>query len=84
MGALASNRTPPLTSIQNVSIEMSKVYRRTKRGEINSADGYRMVMMLAALKQCLESREFERRLTEMEAAINKTGSDVVRFIPKVV
>jgi hypothetical protein len=72
-----------LKTVMHVGIEMARVYRATKRKEIGTADGYRMIMCLAALRQTLESAEFERRLAEMEAAINKP-SDVVKFLPKVV
>jgi hypothetical protein len=40
-------------------------------------------MMLAQLKACLESSEFERRLTEMEAAIKPDDAKPV-FTPRIV
>jgi hypothetical protein len=72
-----------LKSVYHVGIEMARTYRAVKRGDIDSSDGYRRVMMLSALKQCLESSEFERRLAEMEAAVNKQ-SDVAKFTPRIV
>jgi hypothetical protein len=72
-----------LNTIQQVAIEMARTYRRTKRGAIGTADGYRMVMMLASLKQCLESSEIEHRLAEIEAAIVSRDT-VTHFRPKVV
>ena len=49
----ALSRTPKLTTVQNVGIEISRIYRATKRGKISTPDGYRMVQMLAVLKSCL-------------------------------
>jgi hypothetical protein len=72
-----------LKTIQDVACEMARTYRRTKQGEVETSDGYRMVMMLAALKQCLESSEIEHRLAEIEAAIVSRDT-VVHFRPKVV
>ena len=77
-------RSVSLTSVQNVGIEIARIYRKTKRGEISTPDGYRMVQMLAVLKACLESSEFERRLTEMEAAVAQRDNNVTHLRPKVV
>ena len=56
----ALSRTPKLTTVQNVGIEISRIYRATKRGKISTPDGYRMVQMLAVLKTCLESATLEQ------------------------
>ena len=47
-------RIYPLDTVQNVGIEIARIYRRTKKGDISTPDGYRMVQMLAVLKTCLE------------------------------
>ena len=83
MPALATHRTPPLKTIQNVAIEISRIYRMTKKGQLSTGDGFRMVSMLAILKQCLESCELERRLAELEDAVGKTGA-TVRPFPKLI
>lgn len=75
-------RVHSLTTLQNVGIEMARTYRAMKRKEIPTADGYRMVMALAALKACLESSELEKRLADLEASVSR--GDVVPFRPKVV
>jgi hypothetical protein len=54
-GPLTKSRTPPLTTVQAVGIEIAAVYRRMKRGEVESSDGYRLVMVLAELRKNLES-----------------------------
>lgn len=70
-----------LKTITHVSIELARTYRRMKAGVIESSHGYRLAQVLALLKQCLESSEFERRLAEMEAAVKQRPeqTDVARF-----
>jgi hypothetical protein len=71
-----------LTSVGMVGIEIGRVYRKTRRGEIATADGMRLVQMLLGLKACHESSEIERRLAEIEEAMN--SADVVPFRPRSV
>jgi len=78
----ARSRTPPLTTVQNVGIEIARIYRKTKKGEINTSDGYRMVQMLAVLKQCLESATLEERVANLEAQAD--SGTVEHFRPRVV
>ena len=68
--------------MQNVGIEISRIYRATKRGKISTPDGYRMVQMLAVLKSCLESATLESRIEALEAQAD-TGT-VEHFRPRVV
>jgi hypothetical protein len=75
------SRVPKLNTVQNVGIEIARIYRKTKRGEIETADGYRMVQMLAVLKQCLETAALEQRLTELETAVARGAAP---FRPKIV
>jgi hypothetical protein len=79
----ALSRTPKLTTVQNVGIEISRIYRATKRGKISTPDGYRMVQMLAVLKSCLESATLESRIEALEAQAD-TGGMVEHFRPRVV
>ena len=79
----ALSRTPKLTTVQNVGIEISRIYRATKRGKISTPDGYRMVQMLAVLKTCLESATLESRIEALEAQAD-TGGMVEHFRPRVV
>ena len=51
----ALSRTPKLTTVQNVGIEISRIYRATKRGKISTPDGYRMVQMLAVKSATAET-----------------------------
>jgi hypothetical protein len=69
MGSREDVRIGPLTSIGRVGIEIARVYRKTRRKEIASADGMRLVQMLLGLKACHESTETERRLEQIEVAL---------------
>jgi hypothetical protein len=75
-------RSSPLTTVQNVGIEIARIYRKTKRGEISTPDGYRLVQMLAVLKSCLESATLEQRLSELEAAVAQ--GEHQHFRPRMV
>jgi hypothetical protein len=59
-----------LTSVARVGIEIGRVYRHVRRGELDSLEGLRMCQQLLALKACLETAEFEKRLDAIEAAIS--------------
>jgi hypothetical protein len=79
----ALSRTPKLTTVQNVGIEIARIYRATKRGAVSTPDGYRMVQMLAVLKTCLEASALEQRLAALEAQA-EIGGTVEHFRPRVV
>ena len=86
-GPFSKMRTAPLRTIQNVGIEMANVYRRMKREEIDSSDGYRLVMVLAALQKNLEIVQVEKRLDELEAYINDRPDRPITleaFTPRIV
>ena len=74
-------RIYPLDTVQNVGIEIARIYRKTKKGEILTPDGYRMVQMLAVLKSCLKSAMFEQRIANLEAQAD--SATVQHFRPKV-
>jgi hypothetical protein len=73
-----------LKTVTHVSIELARTYRRMKSGTIESSDGHRLAQVLSLLKASLESSEFERRLAEMEAAVNKRSDVVTKSTPKIV
>jgi hypothetical protein len=58
-----------LTSVGRVAIELGRLYRQARWGEVPVVDASRLATILAAMRQCLEAGEFERRIAEMEAAI---------------
>jgi hypothetical protein len=73
----ALSRTPKLTTVQNVGIEIARIYRATKRGAVSTP------LMLAVLKTCLEASALEQRLAALEAQA-EIGGTVEHFRPRVV
>jgi hypothetical protein len=59
-----------LTSVARCGVEIGKLYRLMRRGELSTSDGLRMTNCLLGLKACLESSEIERRLESIEKALN--------------
>lgn len=57
-----------LKSIDDVRLEMAKVYRSMKCGEIESSDGTRFVYVLVQIGKMIELHEVERRLIALELA----------------
>jgi hypothetical protein len=57
-----------LKSIDDVRLEMAKVYRSMKSGEIVSSDGTRFVYVLAQIGKMIEVYEVEKRLIALELA----------------
>jgi hypothetical protein len=72
-----------LTSVGRVAIELGRLYRQARYGEVETIEAYRLASVLTAMARCLETTEFERRLAEMEAAITQR-ENVEPFRPKAV
>ena len=62
-------RIGPLTTVGQVAGELGRLYRQARRGDVAVADASRLATILAAMRQCLEASELERRIAEMEAAL---------------
>ena len=57
-----------LKTLENIRVEMAKVYRAVKKGEIQTQEGTRLVYMLAQIGKIIEVAEIETRLKVLEAA----------------
>ncbi len=68
-----------LTTVGQVASELGRLYRQARRGDVAVADASRLATILAAMRQCLEASELERRITEMEAALAVNTKPVVQF-----
>jgi hypothetical protein len=70
-----------LTTVGQVAAELGRLYRHARWGDIPVGDASRLATILAAMRQCLEASELERRIGEMEAAlaVNTNPSSVVPF-----
>jgi hypothetical protein len=72
-----------LTSVARCGVEIGKLYRLMRYGEITTSDGKRMVESLLAMKSCLEVSDLETRLKAIEAAIiGKQPSAQLLTFPK--
>lgn len=62
--------TPPridLKSIDDIRLEMARVYREMRSKTIETQDGTRLVYVLAAMGKLIELHEIEKRLSALEA-----------------
>ena len=62
-------RIAPMTDLGDVVTELKRVYRETRRGELDSSEATRLVMILRELRVCFETRDVEARLKSLEASI---------------
>jgi hypothetical protein len=61
----AKIRIGRLTSVGRVGIEIARLYRCARRGQIETIEAYRLASVLSVLKSCLAaSKVVERRLEE--------------------
>ncbi len=51
-----------LKTLHDVRIEMSKVYRAAKTGEIDSQEGSRLIYMLSSLGKIIEAQQVDERI----------------------
>ena len=63
-----------MTTVGQVAAELGRLYRQARRGDVAVTDASRLATILAAMRQCLEASELERRIGEMEAALAPAGS----------
>jgi hypothetical protein len=70
-----------LTTVGQVAAELGRLYRQARRGDVPVTDASRLATILAAMRQCLEASELERRIVEMEAAlaVNTSPGSVLPF-----
>ena len=63
-----------------VAIELGRLYRQARQGSVSTQDAARLATILAAMRQCLEASELERRIGEMEAALTNSPNKVVPLL----
>jgi hypothetical protein len=71
-----------LTSVGRVAIELGRLYRQARHGEVETIEAYRLATILSAMAKCLETSAFEERLAAMETAVAQC-KPVEHFRPKV-
>jgi hypothetical protein len=55
-----------LKSINDIRLEMARVYREMRSKTIETQDGTRLVYVLAAMGKLIELHEIEQRLSALE------------------
>lgn len=63
-----SKRIGPLDDVRGVRLELRKLYREARRGEIETIDLTRFIGALREMKGCIIAETFEDRIAAMEAA----------------
>jgi hypothetical protein len=66
--------TPPiihLKSINDIRLEMAKVYREMRSNAIEAQQGTRLVYVLSAIGKLIELHEIEQRISKLEEGANK-------------
>ena len=64
--------TPPridLRTIDDVRVEMARVYRDMRGGKIDTQDGTRLAYVLSQIGKLIESGEIEKRLEAVEGVL---------------
>lgn len=56
-----------LKSIDDVRLEMARVYRQMKSGEIETSDGTKLVYVLGQIGKMIEVHDIEKRIELLEA-----------------
>ena len=67
-----------LTSVAMCGVEIGRLYRQMRRGDLDTIEGVRMTQVLLGMKACLEYSDIEKRMAELEAALQATSSDTVQ------
>ncbi len=71
---LAVVPTPPridLKTIDDVRIEMARVYRDMRAGRIETQEGTRFTYVLAQIGKLIESADLEKRLEAIEGVLKR-------------
>lgn len=66
---LPTPRQINLKTLDDVRLEMGKVYRDMRGGKIEMADGTKLVYVLSQLGKCIEVSEVTARLAALERAL---------------
>jgi len=61
-----------LRTLDDVAVELAKLYRRAESGQIPTADASRLAYILTSLGKVIEASVIEARLTALEIIANET------------
>jgi|RhiMethySRZTD1v2_1073278.scaffolds.fasta_scaffold123797_5 hypothetical protein len=78
-------RIGKLTTVLEVAAELGRVYRDARHEKIDSAFASRLANILAVMRQCLETAEFEKRIADIERAVGRPdAAAITAFKPRIV
>jgi len=60
-----------LKTLHDVRIEMAKVYRAVRTGQLESQEGSRLVYMLSALGKAVEAHQVSERLDAIDRVLKR-------------
>jgi len=60
-----------LRTLDDVAVELARLYRRAERGQIPTADASRLTYILTCLGKVIEATVIEARLTALEVIANE-------------
>ena len=60
-----------LKTIDDVRLEMARVYREMKSGIIETADGTKLAYVLAQIGKLIETHEIEKRMEALESVLGQ-------------
>jgi hypothetical protein len=58
-----------LDSVGRIAIEVGRIYRHARRGQIDTIAAYRLASVLAVMAKCLEQSQIEARLDDLERVL---------------
>ena len=76
-----ANPSPPrigqLDTLRRVRLEMVRIYREARQGNLESQEATRLVFILQSIARLIEGGDFEERLGEIERklAANDNGTE---------
>jgi hypothetical protein len=60
-----------LKTIDDVRVEMARVYREMRANKVEAAVGTKLVYVLSAIGKLIEVHEIEKRITKLEEGLSK-------------
>lgn len=71
-GGVPKRSRATLRTLDDVAVELGRLYRRAERGDIPTADASRLAYILTSLGKVIEASVIEDRLTALEAIANES------------
>ena len=68
MSDKAKVRIGPLATVGGVVVELGRIYRQGRRGELDLGDMTKLATVLRELRCALEAKDIEARIEALEAA----------------